>query len=329
MQSSSFECKTAWEMTWSSVTFGCQALDNLLEGGLPSRGITEIYGESASGKSQICMQLAVAAQLPPDRGGTGRGVVYFTTTGGVFPSQRLFQIIETFKVPQTPWFLLKHSWKCHLSQERHPNLQLDYMSNIFIQSQLDLSSFLSCLREKLPAFLQSHKIGLIIVDSLGIFRTETNAVTRSKNLRVNFAQQLKKLADLHDFAIVCVNEVVSVPNHETTIPSLGVSWSNIVTTRLRVARSHKTTKDGNVIRIMSIDHSGTLPRIIGDAAEFIVTSNGICDIYWSEIAFLLCTFWLVHYFLRISNWKKVQNLRFYEKINILQIQILQIDFSLL
>ncbi|XP_055699683.1 DNA repair protein XRCC3 [Phlebotomus papatasi] len=258
--SSSFECKTAWEMTWSSVTFGCQALDNLLEGGIPSRGITEIYGESASGKSQICMQLAVAAQLPLDRGGTGRGVVYFTTTGGVFPSQRLFQIIETFK-------------------ERHRDLQIDYMSNIFIQSQLDLPSFLSCLREKLPAFLQSHKIGLVIVDSLGIFRTETNAVARSKNLRVDFGQQLKKLADLHDFAIVCVNEVVSVPNHETTIPSLGVSWSNIVTTRLRVARSHKTTRDGNVVRIMSIDHSGTLPRIIGDAAEFVVTGKGICDIY--------------------------------------------------
>lgn len=57
-------------------------------------------------------------------------------------------------------------------------------------------------------------------------------------------------------------------------PSLGLAWSNLVTTRILV---RKTDKVQNQIPIRSFEviFSPELPRNI---AEFIITENGICDV---------------------------------------------------
>ena len=52
---------------------GCRKLDNILGGGIPLQGITEICGESGSGKTQLALQLALHAQLPKVNGGLGTG----------------------------------------------------------------------------------------------------------------------------------------------------------------------------------------------------------------------------------------------------------------
>lgn len=38
-------------------------------------GVTEIVGTSAAGKTQICMQLSLAVQLPPEQGGLDGGAL--------------------------------------------------------------------------------------------------------------------------------------------------------------------------------------------------------------------------------------------------------------
>ena len=51
------------------LSLGCQILDGFLRGGILREGITEITGESSSGKTQICLQLCLSVQLPPEHGG--------------------------------------------------------------------------------------------------------------------------------------------------------------------------------------------------------------------------------------------------------------------
>jgi hypothetical protein len=46
-----------------------KVMDRMLEGGLVGRGITEIVGESATAKTQVCLQLAITVQLPLADGG--------------------------------------------------------------------------------------------------------------------------------------------------------------------------------------------------------------------------------------------------------------------
>ena len=62
------------------LTLGCQILDGFLRGGILTQGITEVTGESSSGKTQICLQLCLTVQLPKDKGGL---------EGGLFPGSLL------------------------------------------------------------------------------------------------------------------------------------------------------------------------------------------------------------------------------------------------
>lgn len=60
------------------LSLGCPILDNFLHGGILSRGITEITGESAAGKTQLCIQLCLTVQLPGEIGGLGGGIYIHT-----------------------------------------------------------------------------------------------------------------------------------------------------------------------------------------------------------------------------------------------------------
>ena len=55
------------------LSLGCQILDGFLRGGILREGITEITGESSSGKTQICLQLCLSVQLPHEHGGLRGG----------------------------------------------------------------------------------------------------------------------------------------------------------------------------------------------------------------------------------------------------------------
>ena len=62
-------------------TLGCALLDPLLRGGVAAASLTELVGESTTGKTQLCLQLLLTAQLPVSEGGLGGRAVYIHTEG--------------------------------------------------------------------------------------------------------------------------------------------------------------------------------------------------------------------------------------------------------
>lgn len=48
------------------ISCGSKELDDILDGGMESGSITEIYGENRMGKTQICHTLAVTCQVRTD-----------------------------------------------------------------------------------------------------------------------------------------------------------------------------------------------------------------------------------------------------------------------
>eukprot|EP00257_Ricinus_communis_P015055 XP_015572892.1 DNA repair protein RAD51 homolog [Ricinus communis] len=77
------------------ITSGSRELDKILEGGIETGSITEIYGEFRSGKTQLCHTLCVTCQLPLDQGG-GEGKAMYIDAEGTFRPQRLLQIADRF-----------------------------------------------------------------------------------------------------------------------------------------------------------------------------------------------------------------------------------------
>lgn len=56
------------------LSTGCPNLDSMLKGGLPNKGIAQIYGAAGTGKTQLALQLCLTVQLPVLNGGYGAGM---------------------------------------------------------------------------------------------------------------------------------------------------------------------------------------------------------------------------------------------------------------
>lgn len=73
--------------TMAKISTGSTKLDEALGAGIETMTLTEFFGPSASGKSQMCMQLAVNAQLPEESGGLESRVVYIDTEKSFNPGR--------------------------------------------------------------------------------------------------------------------------------------------------------------------------------------------------------------------------------------------------
>lgn len=77
----------------AQISTGCKEFDKLLDGGVETGSITELYGEFRTGKTQLCHQLAVTCQLGFDQGG-GCGRCLYIDTEGTFRPDRCIAIAE-------------------------------------------------------------------------------------------------------------------------------------------------------------------------------------------------------------------------------------------
>jgi DNA-repair protein XRCC3 len=226
-----------------------------LKGGILSKGITEISGESGSGKSQMCLQLSLNVQLPLEEGGLNGGACYISTEGA-FPTKRLKQMLIGLR-------------------KKHPNLIQNekmmelFTDRIFVESVPTLEALCQLLDERLPFLLQQQQVKLIIIDSIAaLFRFEFGSeelLVRSQIIW-KLANQLKLLSDSFNIPIVIVNQVChcnptvhkkltlikvsdvfqdnkgnnfAMDSLNKVVPALGLSWSNCVNTRIMLSRTEK------------------------------------------------------------------------------------------
>ena len=61
------------------ISTSTQCLDQLLDGGIETQALTEVYGEFGSGKTQFCLTMCVMCQKPKEEGGLDGGVLYIDT----------------------------------------------------------------------------------------------------------------------------------------------------------------------------------------------------------------------------------------------------------
>lgn len=185
------------------ISLGCSSLDNLLCGGIRRGTITELYGASGSGKTQIGIQAALH-NWPS-------GTVYICTED-LFPVKRYEQIKTSLPDPET-----------------------DRGKNIFVEHVTESHELLACVRVRLPKLLKSNYVSLIVLDSVAApFRTEsTNYVQRAEELR-ELAMHLTAAAQENNLAVLCINQVTGTIEDvgDNIVPSLGLAWSNLVNTRL-------------------------------------------------------------------------------------------------
>ncbi|NWR31571.1 XRCC3 protein, partial [Tachuris rubrigastra] len=211
------------------LSLGCSVLDNLLKGGIPLVGITELAGESSAGKTQISLQLCLCVQYPYKYGGLESGAVYICTED-VFPSKRLQQLIGQ-----------QHKLRADVPAEIIHKIK--FGNSIFVEHAADLDTFHRCITTRLSLLLARGMVRLVVIDSIAaLFRCEfglSESVTKARYLQT-FGAQLHSLSTRFRTPIMCINQVwhqyccLFLGNR--VAPALGITWANQLLMRLMASR---------------------------------------------------------------------------------------------
>jgi len=233
------------------ITTSSTQLDDLLGDGIYTGEITEISGEFASGKTQICFQLSVNVQLSKEMGGI-EGTVYYIDTEGTFSSTRIAQI----------------------ANERDLNAKA-ILKNIAVTRTYN-SDHLMFLIQNSEELIVKRNVKLFIIDSIAShFRAEyigDESLVKRQQVVMRLAETLKTLVDKYDIAVVVTNQVIATMDEsmfdKSPHPALGFAWAHRPHQRLLLRKGRGES------RIARMYDSSRLPD---RECVFYVTSKGITD----------------------------------------------------
>jgi DNA repair protein RAD51 len=234
------------------LTTGSTEVDKLLEGGIETGSITEIFGEFRTGKTQLCHTLCVTCQQPVNDGGAEGKAIYIDTEGSFRP-ERLQAIAERFNMD--PAVVLENVAVARAHNSEH---------------QMDLLKMAA-------AIMAQDRYALLIVDSAtALFRTDYvgRGELSERQMQIGqFLRQLTRLAEEFGVAVVITNQVVANPDgmsfaKDATKPIGGNIVAHASTTRLRLRKGRGEN------RIMTVFDSPSLPEA---DAPFAISASGVCD----------------------------------------------------
>jgi len=233
------------------ITTGIKNLDKLLGGGIETQAITEFIGEYGAGKSQICMQLCVTVQQPPEQGGLG-GAVLFLDTEGTFSPQRISDIAVSRSFE--PEKILEKIVYARCYSSDHQMLLVDNAAKV----------------------IEKEKIKLIVVDSLiSHFRGEYvgREMLSERQQKLNqHIHKLLRLAELYNCAVVVTNQIQSNPQAyfgDPNRPAGGNVVAHASTHRLFIRKGKANS------RVIHVIDSPYLPE---DQTRFAITERGVEDV---------------------------------------------------
>ena len=239
------------------LTTGSKNLDALLGGGLETQTITEFYGEFGSGKSQLCMQLCVNVQLPPEMGGLGGGALYIDSEH-TFRTERIVQMAK------------------------HVGLDPKEAVKNIVYAEAYTSDHQMFLLEQADEVIKENNIRLIVIDSLtALFRSEyvgrESLAERQQKLNKHM-HRLIRLARAFNAVAAVTNQVMAKPDvfyGDVVHPIGGHIVAHTSHTRIFLRKTR------GPVRIARLVSSPYLPE--GEAL-FKITENGIEDVTEEERA---------------------------------------------
>uniref|UniRef100_A0A8D3DA60 DNA repair protein n=1 Tax=Scophthalmus maximus TaxID=52904 RepID=A0A8D3DA60_SCOMX len=253
------------------LTVGCPVLDELLRGGLPAGGVTELSGESGAGKTQLALQLCLCVQYPVQYGGLNAGAVYISTEDS-FPIRRLQQLIreQSCLRSDVPAALIS---------------SLQFTDHVYVEHAADVDALQVCLSRRVPLLLTRGLVRLVVVDSVAaLFRSEFQAddwLERNKQL-LTFSSALQQLSLEFNTPVLCVNQVTDVFNRSNDTlgvsPALGLAWANQVMVRLMMQRLQGSVERGeqsSALRRLEVVFAPHLARGGRDAAVWREGLRGV------------------------------------------------------
>ena len=174
------------------ISTGSENLDDLFEGGIESKAVTEIYGEYGTGKTQICHTLCVLVQQQRRFKGRSDNRALYIDTENTFRPERIVSIA--------------------LARKLDPDRILE---NIIVAKAYN-SAHQELIIEETGPIIDSNNVKLLVVDSaVAHYRSEFlgRATLSERQQRLNkFMHILVRIAEMYSVAVVATNQIQSSPD---------------------------------------------------------------------------------------------------------------------
>lgn len=232
------------------ISTNSDSFNELLDGGIETQSLTELYGEFGAGKTQIAHHLAVNVQRPEEEGGLGKGAIYIDTEDTFIP-ERIEQMAEAQGMDSD-----------------------EVLDNIHVARALN-SDHQMLLAEKAKQICENEEIGLIVVDSLmAHFRSEYvgrgELAKRQQKLNKHMSTLLKA-ANTYNVAVILTNQVMDNPDQMFGDPTKAIGGNIVAHNCATIIYLRKGKKDTRVARL---EDSPYLPE--GEAV-YSIEDEGIID----------------------------------------------------
>ena len=243
----------------SRISTGARTLDTILYGGVETSAITQFYGDSSSGKTQLCHTICSIVSQDEHKGGI-KGKAIYLDTEGTYRPERIVQIARArgFDSDKTLESIIPYEIHDTAEQE----LIIEKEVNIHLkENQKD----------------NENNFKLLVIDSpITHFRSEYigRAKLPERQQRLfRFMRNLTKLAQRFRIAVVVTNQVNTVPDILNTKKAVGGSVMNhVVTYSIHLQNRFGSSKCYSA-QIVSSPYHPQCETI------FKVSEKGVTDIY--------------------------------------------------
>ena len=250
------------ENNFPCLKVGCSNVDACLRNGLkPGHGIVEIAGEASSGKTQFCLQLALNSLLPLNETGPEHGILYIFCEG-TFPINRLKDLAHNKYGESVAKVLLEHVFVEHvddveqmwtlldskmfqasLASGRIKTVIIDSITAIIRgefgssrQELVDRSDAFFTFSSRMKHFSSLYKCLFVVINQVSsvVRQNENNqwSVSSHHGMDTSFVPNGQE-------ARIDPGENVKYASSTDSLkvtPSLGISWSTCVNTRILLRR---------------------------------------------------------------------------------------------
>ncbi|XP_032645555.1 DNA repair protein RAD51 homolog 4 isoform X1 [Chelonoidis abingdonii] len=238
------------------LSTGSRSLDRLLDSGLYTGEVTELTGAPGSGKTQVCLSIAVSTSHD-----LKQNVLYVDSTGG-FTASRLLQLAQT---------------RTGDEEEQVEALQRIQVARVFdVYKMLDVLQELRCsVSQQVLSSLGPVKV--LVVDSVSAVICPLLGGRQAEGLALmmQLARELKTLARELSMAVVVTNHVTRDGSSGHLKPALGRSWSFVPSTRVLLESREGTWGKASTCRIASLTKSSRQPT--GIEVELDIGSCGVLE----------------------------------------------------
>ncbi|MFZ9005246.1 MAG: ATPase domain-containing protein [Nitrosopumilaceae archaeon] len=164
------------------ISTGLKKLDEILNGGIPSCAITDIYGANGTGKTQLILQICINSIK-------NKGNVLFLDTTGGFRPERILEI------------------------QKHQNLDLNILDKITISRISNTSEQINSIKNT-----DLEKFSLIVIDNITDlfsyeYKTE-DSISEKNSLFMRHLHDLSLIAITNKIPIVITNMIRNMGDKE-------------------------------------------------------------------------------------------------------------------